>query len=335
MEDNKQKAINYYEVLGISKTANENEIKKAFYKMSLKYHPDKHPDDKESLEKFHEVQQAYKVLQDPSKRYIYDEFGTKSRKEINEECEEVDEKDEGELTIEAIVSAMKAMGMSVNEQEAEHILANTNFEVNDRTVRKGGLRDELIRSEKEGVTSIDLSKLVIRSIKEDCVEHMKQLTSINFSTNSIRSLPDSFGTLTQIKKLNLSDNKFTEIPACVFKLKNLEIFEMERNEITEVTDEIFQLENLRRLNLFSNKIRNVPIRLCFDLKKIQSIDISCNNIHEYPQGKEGIDLITDADIKTGAQQGSLVAQYFASLDKKPRQKKEKIEKRQEKKRSKK
>ena len=65
----------YYEVLGIPKTATEAEIKKAFRTTAKKYHPDMHPCDKECEEKFKEAQEAYAVLSDPDKRRQYDQFG--------------------------------------------------------------------------------------------------------------------------------------------------------------------------------------------------------------------------------------------------------------------
>ena len=65
----------YYEVVGIPKTATEAEIKKAFRTTAKKYHPDMHPGDKECEEKFKEAQEAYAVLSDPDKRRQYDQFG--------------------------------------------------------------------------------------------------------------------------------------------------------------------------------------------------------------------------------------------------------------------
>ena len=65
----------YYEVLGIPKTATEAEIKKAFRTTAKKYHPDMHPGDKECEEKFKEAQESYAVLSDPDKRRQYDQFG--------------------------------------------------------------------------------------------------------------------------------------------------------------------------------------------------------------------------------------------------------------------
>lgn len=65
----------YYEVLGVSKNASDEEIKKAYKKMAIKYHPDRNPDNKEAEEKFKEAAEAYDVLRDPQKRARYDQFG--------------------------------------------------------------------------------------------------------------------------------------------------------------------------------------------------------------------------------------------------------------------
>jgi len=67
---------NFYEVLGIEKGATEDEIKKAFRKLAIKYHPDKNQGDKESEEKFKEINEAYQVLTDPQKKSQYDQYGT-------------------------------------------------------------------------------------------------------------------------------------------------------------------------------------------------------------------------------------------------------------------
>ena len=65
----------YYEVLGVSKTATADEIKKAYRKKAIQYHPDKNPGDKEAEEKFKEAAEAYDVLSDEQKRQRYDQFG--------------------------------------------------------------------------------------------------------------------------------------------------------------------------------------------------------------------------------------------------------------------
>ncbi len=66
----------YYEILGVARSASEIEIKKVFRQLALKYHPDRNPDNKESEEKFKEINEAYSCLIDPQKRANYDSFGT-------------------------------------------------------------------------------------------------------------------------------------------------------------------------------------------------------------------------------------------------------------------
>jgi len=65
----------YYEVLGVDRRASEEEIKKTYRKLALKYHPDRNPGDQEAEEKFKEAAEAYEVLRDSEKRNIYDQFG--------------------------------------------------------------------------------------------------------------------------------------------------------------------------------------------------------------------------------------------------------------------
>ena len=65
----------YYKTLGIEKNSSEPEIKKAYRKKAMKYHPDRNPDDKNSESKFKEAKEAYEVLSDPQKRNAYDQFG--------------------------------------------------------------------------------------------------------------------------------------------------------------------------------------------------------------------------------------------------------------------
>ena len=72
MAENKR---DYYEVLGVDKSASADEIKKAYRKSAMKYHPDRNPGDKEAEEKFKELGEAYEVLSDDDKRARYDQFG--------------------------------------------------------------------------------------------------------------------------------------------------------------------------------------------------------------------------------------------------------------------
>lgn len=69
------KKRDFYEILGVAKNADADELKKAYRKLAIKYHPDKNPDDKTAEEKFKEAAEAYEVLSNPEKRQRYDQFG--------------------------------------------------------------------------------------------------------------------------------------------------------------------------------------------------------------------------------------------------------------------
>ncbi|EKD41482.1 MAG: DnaJ protein, partial [uncultured bacterium] len=65
----------YYEILGLSRTASEADIKKAYRQQALQYHPDRNPGDHTAEDKFKEASEAYEVLSDSQKRQVYDQFG--------------------------------------------------------------------------------------------------------------------------------------------------------------------------------------------------------------------------------------------------------------------
>ena len=65
----------YYEVLGVEKSCTDEELKKAYRKLAMKYHPDRNPDNKEAEEKFKEANEAYAILSDADKRRQYDQMG--------------------------------------------------------------------------------------------------------------------------------------------------------------------------------------------------------------------------------------------------------------------
>lgn len=71
----------FYKILGVSRDASTSQIKKAYRKLAVKYHPDKNPDDEDAVTKFHDINEAYEVLQDDEKRKIYDKHGEEGVKD--------------------------------------------------------------------------------------------------------------------------------------------------------------------------------------------------------------------------------------------------------------
>ena len=65
----------YYKILGLERNASEDEVRKAYRKLAMQYHPDRNPNDKQAEERFKEINEAYQVLNDPKKRAHYDKFG--------------------------------------------------------------------------------------------------------------------------------------------------------------------------------------------------------------------------------------------------------------------
>src|SRR5919112_1111333 len=66
----------YYKMLGVERNASEDDIRKAYRKLAMKYHPDRNPNDKEAEERFKEINEAYQVLSDAKKRAHYDRLGS-------------------------------------------------------------------------------------------------------------------------------------------------------------------------------------------------------------------------------------------------------------------
>ena len=68
-------ARDYYDILGLSKSASDSEIKSSYRKLAMKYHPDRNPGDKKAEEKFKEISESYEILKDPQKKSAYDQYG--------------------------------------------------------------------------------------------------------------------------------------------------------------------------------------------------------------------------------------------------------------------
>jgi len=110
----------FYDVLGISKSASQAEIKKGYRKMAIKYHPDKNPDDKQAEENFKAVNEAYQVLSDDKKRSIYDQYGKDGLQGMNGSRSSGGFGDFGSI-FEEMFGSSSPFGNSSNRQQKKNI----------------------------------------------------------------------------------------------------------------------------------------------------------------------------------------------------------------------
>lgn len=108
----------YYEILGVSRNASTDEIKKAYRKLAAKYHPDKNPGDKHAEEMFKQINEAHSVLTDPGKRKLYDRFG-----ENWKQFENMDEKHVGSTKNTSSISNRAVTRVLVTASTLNGILA--------------------------------------------------------------------------------------------------------------------------------------------------------------------------------------------------------------------
>jgi len=297
--------MNYYEFLGITADANESEIKRAYYKLALKYHPDKNPNSNEAHEKFQLLGKIYSVLRDPVKREDYNRFGEASDDEEDrrfEEAEEGEEVEEQNWSYEEMAKVFNTMNVVLSEKRFNEMISSIEYEQKiiskNRNWTNPIVLEGVDKAAKAQVSILDWSKRIIHSLPET-VSQLINITTFILDGNQLIHLPKEIKNWKKIKRLEIRANQLTSLPEEIGELTELELLNLEHNNLKQIPSSIRNLKKLTQLVLFANKLETVPEELS-ELQHLKLLDLDCNFLQAVPDSvlkMKGVELRIDESFK--------------------------------------
>lgn len=299
----------YYDFLGVTTSATETELKRAYYLKCLEYHPDKCTQS-DAKEKFQRLQRVWSVLRSPAKRRDYDRFGEEEDDDqpgdLHEEAAEYEDDDNTPLSVEQIQRILEGMQYNVSAVEIKKRI-DFDESMNPASVYTHEiLVQEIAKGTSAEISNLDLTDKGICALPGE-ISSLTSLKVLDLHKNKLSTLPNEMKYLTNLQRINLSVNAFNTFPDVLLELPNLKYINLDHNQISSIPTQIHKIASLTELKLFANKIETVPVELA-QLENLVTIDLELNFVKSVPhllKDKPKLKIILNPEVD-----GELVPSSF-------------------------
>ena len=323
----------FYEFLGVSKDASEVEVKKAYLKLALKYHPDKNPGDdvcffisfstflrsfssffttKQNQTKLHakelfqKLQSIYTVLRDPLRRRTYDRHGAEAAMEAEAGGDDdgfVDDTGKMDWSVahleELLSQCFKALGKDEVRRRLDAAEANLRYEpCTDPTWDTATVEREIERVRELGVSEFHWTRFVMFTHMQHLLQTHTHICLGCQNRKEIAEIPKTIGTLAPLPLTTvvLSNNRLSTLPAEFGTLMTLRHVSLDVNAFTVFPEALLALTRLETLSLAHNKLRAVP-REIGTLTALRELVLFANDLRRLPDEITTLEHLAHLDVQ--------------------------------------